>query len=189
MRIYAKTLRGQTIPLDVVQHDTVSTMKLQITDKIGTPHQSFCINFQGSALCPSAKLLHCNIRKGSVVYVVDCGDSQYKNHKQHTILDHFLIEAFPMSVLNNIIINLPYSTRIIANQWSFDLTHIIWDYSPFLDTWQDLRVFNSICQALGGRTKRYDNDSLNYCGHCQKFKYLRITLANAEKMIDDLAKC
>jgi ubiquitin len=70
MEIFAKTLTGKTITLDVKSSDSIEHVKMKIQDKEGIPPDMQRLVFSGEEREDSRTLAECNIKNGSVVHLV-----------------------------------------------------------------------------------------------------------------------
>lgn len=70
MQIFAKTLIGRTITLDVEPRDTVTNVKAKLQHKVWIAPEQQRLIFAGKQLEDSCTLVECNIEKGNTLHLV-----------------------------------------------------------------------------------------------------------------------
>ena len=70
MRIFLKTLTGNTIPLDVNPTDTVDQMKAQVQEKEGIPPDQQRLVFKSKPLEENLTLSEYDIKNEDTIYLV-----------------------------------------------------------------------------------------------------------------------
>eukprot|EP01087_Luapelamoeba_hula_P003800 TRINITY_DN13650_c0_g1_i1.p2 TRINITY_DN13650_c0_g1~~TRINITY_DN13650_c0_g1_i1.p2 ORF type:complete len:100 (+),score=10.72 TRINITY_DN13650_c0_g1_i1:30-302(+) len=70
MRIFVKTLTGKTVSLEVVQSETIETVKVKLQDRDGIPTESQRLLFAGAQLEDCYTLAHYAISHESTVHLV-----------------------------------------------------------------------------------------------------------------------